>query len=76
MTRLVNEELSHIPRTDEDTYDAQAELRAFYNAMRRRDLSLGKSKEETLRAAVAAVRKDRPDAQPVFDTSFFRMSSE
>lgn len=73
MTQIVNEELAHIPRTGRHIHDGQAELRGFYNALRREGLKLGKTKEETLAHCIAFVKKDRPSWQPVFDKEFFHM---
>ena len=72
MTRIVNEELAHIPRTGRRIYDGQAELRAFYNSVRREGLKLGKTNEETLAHCIQSVKKDRPTWQPVFDKEFFQ----
>lgn len=71
MTRTVNAELEHIPRTGRYIYDAQAELRALYNAMRRHGLKLGKTKEDTLAECIEFLRKDHPSWHPVFDRAFF-----
>lgn len=73
MTKVVNEELEHIPRTG--NYDAQAELRMFYNAARRHDLKLDKTKEETLARCIELVKKDHSDWQPTFDRNFFKLAS-
>ncbi len=71
MTQIVNGELQHIPRTGRHIYDGQADLRGFYNALRREGLKLGKTKEETLAQCIECVKKDHPTWQPVFDKAFF-----
>jgi len=73
MTLIVNEELAHIPRTGRHIYDAQAQLRGMYNAMRRHGLKFGKTKERTLAECIEFLRKDHPSWQPVFDKAFFLM---
>lgn len=73
MTRIVNEELAHIPRTGRRILDAQALLRAHYNALRRHDLKVGKTKEQTLAECIEFLRKDHPSWQPRFDKAFFRI---
>lgn len=76
MTRIVNEELAHIPRTNRHNYDGQAELRALYNAGRRQDLKMGKTKQHTLAHCIEFVKKDRPTWQPVFDKEYFHTQAE
>ena len=71
MTRIVNEELKHIPRTGRHIYDAQAQLRAMYNAMRRHDLKSGKTKDDTLSHCIKFLKKDNPSWLPRFDQTFF-----
>lgn len=69
MTRVVNDELGHIPRGKD--FDSQAQLRLYYNALRREDLKLGRTKQETLSRCVNALKQSNPAAQPRFDASFF-----
>jgi hypothetical protein len=71
MTKIVNEELEHIPRTGRRIYDAQAKLRMFYNGMRRHDLKAEKTKEDTLRRCIELVKKDDADWRPRYDRNFF-----
>ncbi|MGP8071404.1 MAG: hypothetical protein ACLP5V_16130 [Candidatus Bathyarchaeia archaeon] len=73
MTRIVNEELTHIPRIDKHNYDGQAQLRVLYNGARRQDLKLGKTKEQTLAHCIDCVKKDLPNWQPMFDQIFFQL---
>jgi hypothetical protein len=71
MTRIVNEELKHIPRTGKHIYDSQADLRGMYNAMRRHDLKFGKTKEETLLRCIELLKRQNPSWQPMFDRNYF-----
>jgi hypothetical protein len=71
MTRIVNQELEHIPRTGRHVFDAQARLRMLFNGLRREDLKLGKTKEETLVRCIQSVKKDYPTWEPAFDRAFF-----
>ena len=73
MTNLVNEELKHIPRTGRHNYDAKAEFRMLFNGVRRRDLKVGRTKQESLVHCIEFVRKSHPSWQPVFDKTFFRL---
>lgn len=71
MTKLVNDELLHIPKV----YNSieQSHLRSIYNAMRRHNLTLSKTKEETLLSCIESVRKDKPSWQPLYDRNFFEV---
>lgn len=72
MISLVNEELLHIPKV----YNSieQAQLRSTYNAMRRHNITLGKTKEETILSCIESIRKDnKPDWQPQYDKNFFEV---
>ena len=71
MTKIVKEELKRIPK-DRD-YDAQGELRLLYNAVRRRDLKYGKTKEETLSHCIETVKKRYPSWLPSYEKNFFRL---
>ncbi len=73
MTRLVNKDLKHIPRTK--LYDTQADLRLTYNALRRRGLALGKTKEETLAECIEHLKKQNPSWSPSYDRSYFSSKS-
>ncbi len=70
MTRVVNDELEHLPRIKD--WDAQAELRLVYNALRRQDLKLGRNKEYTLARCIEHVRKENPSWTPSYDQNYFR----
>lgn len=69
LNKKVTEELRHIPRGSFD----QNMLRAYYNAMRRHDLSLNPAlpAKDTLIGAVELIRKDKPDFLPIYDKQFF-----
>ena len=70
MTRIVKEELRHIP----DGYGARhGWLRNYYNRWRRQDLSKGKSKEETMTRCIDAIREQDPNWNPEYDITFFKI---
>lgn len=70
MTRIVKEELKHIP----SGYGVMhGWLRTYYNRWRRQDLSKGKSKEETLSRCIEAIRKENPSWHPEYDITFFKI---
>ena len=73
MTRVVNDELTHIPKIYDDII--QAGLRSSYNASRRHGLTIGKTKEETLSLCIERIKKDNPSWQPTYDTSFFKLTA-
>jgi len=73
MTRLVNDELTHIPEVYDDVI--QAGLRSSYNASRRHGLKIGKTKEETLSLCIEWLKKDNPNWKPTYDTSFFKLTA-
>lgn len=72
MTRLVSEELSHIPRSHRGS--TQNEFRMLYNHYRRRDL--GSNPETPARnalfAAVRAIEAGGNTMSPAFEWEFFR----
>ena len=69
LIRKVAEELKHIPKGSFD----QNMLRAYYNGMRRHDLSLNPAfpAKDSLLKAIHTVRKDKPDFLPIYDRDFF-----
>ena len=71
LNKKVTEELKHIPRGSFD----QNMLRAYYNGMRRHDLSLNPAlpAKDTLIRAVELMRKDKPSLLPIYDKDFFRV---
>lgn len=70
MTDIVSEELTHIPRG----YGVRhGWLRTYYNRYRRRDLSKGKTKEETLLYCIDEIRKEDPNWHPEYDITFFKI---
>jgi hypothetical protein len=72
MNQQVSDELTHIPKHPKEH---QSELRALYAMLRK--ASLGKHGDSpatpgrVLREAIAALRKDRPDAVFLYDEAFF-----
>lgn len=71
LNKKVAEELKRIPRGSFD----QNMLRAYYNAMRRHDLSLSPAcpARDTLVRAVELIRKGKPDFLPTYDRDFFQI---
>ncbi|MCP8308929.1 MAG: hypothetical protein H3Z54_09590 [archaeon] len=67
MTKIVNEELKHIPR---GSYD-QNKLRLLYNITRRMDLKSGKSRTDTLIYCIEYMKKNHPTFIPIYDKDFF-----
>ena len=72
MTKLVNEELFHIPKGD----DHQKLLRYCYNMVRRNHLSISEHtpKEETLAYCIKLIGKDKTGWHPNYDKNFFNMN--
>lgn len=71
MTKLINEELIHIPKVYGDK--RQSELRMIYNASRLHDLKIGKPREETLSSCMESLKKSHPSWNPTYDSSFFKL---
>lgn len=71
MTQIVNDELEHIPRTKD--WDAQAELRLFYNALRRQNLKLGRNREQTLARCIQHIKIEKPSWTPTYDQNYFKL---
>ncbi|MHB8546554.1 MAG: hypothetical protein ACYDAJ_07305 [Nitrosotalea sp.] len=71
MIKLIDDELMHIPKV----YDSitQAQLRSTYNMSRRHDLTVGKTKEETLASCIESLKKDNPSWEPSYDKNFFNI---
>ena len=72
MNDIVKKELRHIPRGDGPRHGW---LRAYYNRYRRRGLSKGKTKEESLLECINDIRKEDPNWHPEFDTTFFKIGT-
>lgn len=71
MNRIVKSELRHIPRGERGSL--QNFLRFSYNALRRRYLTLNRTRHETLRELVDKIRKAHPDFSPEYDKEYFRV---
>jgi len=71
MNRTVSWELKHIPKGERGSL--QNFLRLSYNALRRRYLTLNRSRHETLRELVDKIRKAHPDFNPEYDKEYFRV---
>jgi len=74
LNKSVAEELKHIPRGSFD----QNMLRAYYNGIRRHDLSLNPvvPAKDSLLKAIETMRKDKPDFLPVYDRDFFQLRDD
>jgi hypothetical protein len=75
MSKKVAQELSYIPGNRKNV--AQGILRTTYDALRRHDLSVNPAApaSESLRSAIAAVRRNYPKAPLQFDQEFFGLQS-
>lgn len=69
MTRIVNEDLRHIGMGMDA--NAQSIMRNIYNSKRRHDLSLGKSKKETLEFCLNYIKKEHPSFVVSYDPEYF-----
>jgi hypothetical protein len=69
MVSAVAEDLKHIP--DGPDLDIQNELRVLYNSHRRKDLTLDKSRKETITYCMEVIKSSYPGWSPNVDTSFF-----
>lgn len=71
MNRIVNEELSHIPRGAKRTL--QRGLRMMYNMIRRRELARNPSarRSDSLALAIKRIRDNEANFNPQYDKSFF-----
>ena len=67
MTRIVKEELRHIPSGNGVMHRW---LRTYYNRHRRHDLSKGKSKEEIMSWCIDEIRKESPGWLAEYDITF------
>ena len=72
MTRLLEEELSHIPRSHKGS--TQNQFRMLYTYHRRRDLATDPSApaRNALYAAVRAIEAGQNALSPAFEWEFFR----
>ena len=71
MTNIVNHELAHIPKGEK--YSLQNFLRFAYNALRRKHLTLGKTRDETLKELVDKIQKAHPEFTPQYDEDYFKI---
>lgn len=72
MTRIVKEELKHIPSGDGVMHGW---LRTYYNRWRRQDLKNGKTKEETMTRCIEALRQENPSYLAEYDITFLKFNS-
>jgi hypothetical protein len=71
MNNIVKRELAHIPKGEKGSL--QNFLRFAYNALRRKHLTLRKTRDETLKELVEKIRKAYPDFVPLYDKGYFKI---
>ncbi len=71
MNRIVKRELKFIPRGEKGSL--QNFLRFSYNALRRKHLTLRKTRDETLRELIEKIKKAYPDFIPIYDKNYFKI---
>lgn len=71
MNRIVKRELEHIPRGEKGSL--QNFLRFSYNTLRRKHLTLRKTRNETLKELVEKIKKAHPDFIPKYDKDYFKI---
>ena len=71
MNNIVKRELTHIPKGEKRSL--QNFLRFAYNALRRKHLTLRKTRDETLKELVEKIRKANPDFVPLYDKDYFNI---
>ena len=71
MNRILKRELKHIPRGKKGSL--QNFLRFSYNALRRKHLTLRKTRDETFKELVKKVKKAYPDFIPLYDKDYFKI---
>ncbi len=71
MNRIVKRELKHISRGEKGSL--QNFLRFSYNALRRRHLTLRKTRDYTLKELIGKIKKAYPDFIPIYDKDYFKI---
>lgn len=71
MTNIVNRELAHIPQGEK--HSLQNFLRFAYNALRRKHLTLRKTRDETLKELVDKIKNVYPEFTPQYDEDYFKI---
>ncbi len=71
MNRSVSWELKHIPRGEKGS--VQNFLRFSYNALRRKHMTLGKTRHDTLKELIKKTRRAHPDFIPQYDKDIFEI---
>ncbi len=71
MTNVVRSELRHIPKGEKRSL--QNFLRFAYNALRRKHLTLRKTRDETLKELVEKIKKAHPEFTPQYDKDYFKI---
>jgi len=70
MNRIVKRELKHIPKGEKGSL--QNFLRFSYNALRRKHLTLRKTRDYTLKELIEKIKKNYPDFIPIYDKGYFK----
>lgn len=71
MNRIVKRELKFIPRGERGS--VQNFLRFCYNALRRKHLTLRKTRDETLKELIQKISKAHPNFIPHYDKNYFKI---
>lgn len=71
MMNIVNRELAHIPKGEK--HSLQNFLRFAYNALRRKHLTLRKTRDETLKELVEKIKNAYPEFTPQYDQDYFQI---
>jgi hypothetical protein len=71
MNRIVKRELKYIPRGEKGSL--QNFLRFSYNALRRKHLTLRKTRDYTLKELIEKIKKTYPDFIPIYDKDYFKI---
>ena len=71
VNRVVKWELKYIPRGDKGSL--QNSLRFSYNILRRKHMTLRKSRHETLKELVEKMKRIYPDFTPLYDKEIFKI---
>jgi hypothetical protein len=71
MNRIVKRELKFIPRGEKGSL--QNFLRFSYNALRRKNLTLRKTRDATLKELIEKIKKAYPDFVPLYDKNYFKI---
>ena len=71
MNHIVKRELEHIPKGEKGSL--QNFLRFSYNALRRKHLTLRKTRDYTLKELIEKIKKAHPNFIPKYDENYFKI---